>query len=1163
MHFNIACRFTLIRRRSLTKTCPARLREVLKIMKLTVIMLFALGLQVSAHSYGQTVTLSLKDVPVKKVFKEIFRQTGVSFIYQEKLFEKFSSVTVNARNTPVQNVLDQCFKNQPFDFKIENNTIEIKKKEAPTINIPPPVTEEEALIEVKGKVTSEDGTPLNNVSVIIKGTTVGTTTDANGLFTIAVRDERAVLVISYIGFQSQEIVVGNKTLFNISLAVGESELNKVVIVGYGREKKVNLTGAVSSLNNKELTTTTNSNITNMLTGKLPGFRAIQRTGEPGDYNTSFDIRGLGSPLIIVDGVPRDDFNRLDPNEIESISILKDASAAVYGVRAANGVLLVTTKRGKTGSMELSYSGTMGWSAIDKPTPMNAYQFALLTNEANVNRGSNLPPIYSEETLEKYKNGTLPSTDWQSLVMRNLSPQTQHTITATGGNEKVKYFTSIGYYKEDGVWKTGDLNYKRFNLRSNITANITKSLQAELLISGMWDEKKEPGQETWLILKSLWTTRPNIAPYANNNPAYLNQVEGDVSNPLAATDASISGYKRKNIKSFKGNFALTYDVPFIEGLSARMMYSYDLKYLFQKKWEKQYTLYNYNSSDDTYEPASMNSPGMLMELFDEVSLSNVQASLSYGKSFAEKHNVKLLALFEQSQYGLENFNANRQFSLSVLDQLYAGNSPGQMVGSSPVSPTFLVNGVPVNKIANQGLVGRLNYDYLGKYLLEGSFRYDGSSKFAPGHRWGFFPAVSAGWRISEESFIKDRIPQITNLKLRVSYGKMGDDAASTFQFLSGYIYPAPNDRNANGDLLYYVFDGNALSILSSPGIANPNITWFTSSTSNIGMDGDLWMGKLGFSVDFFQRKRQGLLANRLLSLPGTVGAYLPQENLNSDLTRGVELLLSHSNTIGQFRYNISGNISYTRTKNIYIEQAGYNSMYENWRSNVANRWNDVFWGYGVLGQFTSQEQIDKAPIQDGLGNTTLSPGDIIYEDYNKDGVIDDGDVHPLARNNQIPGVNFGTTISVSWKAFDLNVLFQGISQYWVEYSESWSNPLPFGRNGLDIFMDRWHREDVFDKSSEWVPGKYPSTESRADNGRPSLFWRYNASYVRLKSLEVGYSLPRHILAKAGIKRARVYVNAFNPLTWSKLKFVDPEHSPGEDGKEYPIIKNYNIGLNVTF
>jgi TonB-linked SusC/RagA family outer membrane protein len=1155
MHFNDACGSVLITRRSLAKT--------LLIMKLTAIMLFALSLQVSANTYGQSVTLSLKDVSVKKVFKEIFRQTGVSILYKEKLFENFSPVTVNSRNALVQEVLNQCFKNQPFEYKIENNTIEIKKKERPPLYIPPPVTEEAVVIEVKGKVTSEDGNPLNNVTVVIKGTNTGTTTDINGLFTITARDTKSVLAVSYIGYISQEIVIGSKTFFEISLVAGESKMNEVVVVGYGKEKKVNLTGAVSSLSNKELTTTTNSNITNMLTGKLPGFRAIQRTGEPGDYNTSFDIRGLGSPLIIVDGVPRDDFNRLDPNEIESISILKDASAAVYGVRAANGVLLVTTKRGKAGIMELSYSGTVGWSAIDKPTPMNAYQFALLTDESNANGGSNLPPVYSPEILEQYKNGTLPSTDWGSLVMRNLSPQTKHTITATGGNEKIKYFTSLGYYKEDGVWKTGDLNYKRFNLRSNITANITKNLQAEILISGMWDEKKEPGQETWLILKSLWTTRPNISAYANNNPAYLSQVEGDVSNPLAASNASISGYKRKGIKSFKGNFALNYEVPFIEGLSARIMYSYDLKYLFQKQWEKQYTLYNYNSTDDVYEPASMNSPGTLAELFDEISLSNIQASLNYKRSFAGKHNFRLLALFEQSQYGLENLNGNRQFSLSVLDQLYAGNSPGQVVGSSPVSPTFMVNGVPVNKIANQGLVGRLNYDYLGKYLLEGSFRYDGSSKFAPGHRWGFFPAVSAGWRISEEPFMKDKISQINNLKLRASYGKLGDDAASTFQFLTGYTYPAPNDRNGNGDLLYYVFNGNALSILSSPGIANPNITWFTSSTSNIGLDGDLWKGKLGFSIDFFQRKRKGLLANRLLSLPGTVGAYLPQENLNSDLTRGLELSLSHSNTIGQFRYNISGNISYTRTKNIYLEQAGYNSMYQNWRSNVANRWNDVFWGFGVLGQFTSQEQIDNAPRQDQVGNTTLSPGDLIYEDYNKDGRIDDNDIHPLARNNQIPGVNFGTTLSVSWKAFDLNMLFQGISQYWVEYTESWSFPLPFGRNGLDIFMDRWHREDVFDKTSAWVPGKYPSTDSRAYNSRPSLFWRYNASYVRLKSLEVGYSLPEQMLRKAGIKRARVYANAFNPLTWSKLKFVDPEHTPGEDGKEYPIVKNYNIGVNVTF
>ncbi|MBN8858529.1 MAG: TonB-dependent receptor [Sphingobacteriales bacterium] len=1132
-------------------------------MKLTV-LLIAASLCANAEGLAQKVNLSLKNASLEQVFNQVKLQTGFSFIWDEPALKGTHPVDINVKNASVPEVMDLCLKDQFLVYQIVGKIIVIRQETEiapPAENImkamPPPV-------DITGRVTNTKNEPLEGVSVTVKGMQTGTTTNADGRFQLSVPSANKVeLIFSFVGYITQTIRTGSQQVFNIVMEEAVSDLSDVVVVGYGKEKKVNLTGAVSSISSKELTTTTNSNITNMLTGKLPGFRAIQRTAEPGDYNTSFDIRGLGSPLIIVDGVPRDDFNRLDPNEIESISILKDASAAVYGVRAANGVLLVTTKRGKTGTTELSYSGTFGGTSIDKPTPMNAYQFALLTDEANINQGSTLPPVYSQETLEKYKDGTLPTTDWQSLVMRKLAPQTQQTLIATGGNEKVKYFTSLGYYKEDGVWKTGDLNYKRFNLRSNITANITKSLQAEILLSGMWDQKMEPGQETWLILKSLWTTRPNIPAYANNNPDYLNQVEGDVSNPLAATNASISGYKKKAIKSFKGNFGLTYEVPFIEGLTAKLMYGYDLKYLFQKTWQKQYLLYNYNSADDIYEPVTMNSPGNLSELYDEISLSNVQVSLNYSRTFGGKHNFKLLGLFEQSQYNLENLSGSRMFSLSVLDQLYAGNSAGQQIGSSPSSPTFTVNGTPVNKIANQGYVGRLNYDYRGKYLVEGSFRYDGSSKFAPGHRWGFFPAISAGWRISEEPFIKDNIPQITNLKLRVSQGKLGDDAASTFQFLSGYIYPAPNDRNGNGDLLYYVFDNIPMTLLSPPGIANPNITWFTSSTSNIGMDGSLWMGKLGFSVDFFQRKRKGLLANRLLSLPGTVGAYLPQENLNSDLTRGIEVSLSHSNNIGKLRYNISGNISFTRTKNIYLEQADYSSQYDNWRNNQANRWNDVFWGFGVLGQFTSQEQIDKAPLQDQVGNTTLSPGDLIYEDYNKDGRIDDNDIHPLARNNQIPGVNFGTTISLSWKAFDLNMLFQGISQYWVEYTESWTNPLPFGRNGLDIFMDRWHKEDIFDKTSAWVPGKYPSTLSKAYNGRPSLFWRYNASYVRLKSLEVGYSLPGQMLRKAGIKRVRVYVNAFNPLTWSKLKFVDPEHSPGEDGKEYPIVKNYNIGVNVTF
>ncbi len=1111
---------------------------------------------------NKTVTISARENTLAEVLVTIQKQTGVKFIFSAEGIQVDRKVNFVVKNKKLLNILSEDLKELGIGYSIVDDQVllfALDKDDDKTAELLSYFNAaRQRKVTITGHVLDDRNAPLPNVSIQEKGTSNGVTSKDDGSFEIDVENNNAVLIFSFVGFLSREVAVTSRHDITVNLQTEASKLGEVIVVGYGTQKKATLTGSVSSITAKELKTATNANVANMLAGKLPGFRVTQRNSEPGSYATDFDIRGFGSPLMIIDGVPRDNFTRLDPNEIESVSILKDASAAVYGVKAANGVLLITTKRGKSGKTDLTYSGTLGWASIaNSPDVMNAYEYATLINESDFNTGKTTP-TYSQDALQKFKDGTTPSTDWYGLVVRDRAPQMQHNLSASGGTDKIRYFMSLGYYDEQGIWKSGDLNYKRYNFRSNINAQITKNLDAELLINGIADKKMEPGEPTWVVFKSMWMQIPTIPVYANNNPAYLSNV-ADGTHPLAVTNADISGYNQTATRTFQGTFALNYKIPFVDGLKARGLFSYDSKYMFTKNWRKQFALYDYDNATDVYSPTYSHSPSNMSEGFDQVDFTTLQASLNYDKHFG-KHNVKGLVLFEKLNQKINNFSASREFSLDAIDQLYAGNDNNTQAGSSSQSPGFSGNG-PLFDYVREGIVGRFNYDYAGKYLIEGSFRYDGSSKFAEGHRWGFFPAVSGGWRISEEGFFRSILPVVNNLKLRASYGKLGDDASSAFQYLTGYNYPGGS---------YYMFGSSLIANLTPRGMANPNLTWYTSQLTDIGVDADFFHGKLHAEFDVFKRKREGLLATRVLSLPGTVGAGLPQENLNSDMQHGFELLLSHSNKIGSVLYNISGNVSFTRSKNLYVERAASNNSYRNWRDNNNDRWSDVYWGYHVLGQFKSMDEIKNSPVQDGDGNRKLLPGDLKYEDVNKDGVIDDNDVKPIGRNSTTPEVNFGFTLGAQWHGFDVNMLFQGASNFTVDYlgSDQLAKPLPWGRNGLAIFTDRWHKADMFDtKSDAWIPGKYPSTRPNGSapwNYLTSDFWLHDATYLRLKSVEIGYTIPARLLNKAGIKAFRVYANGFNLFTWSGLNsVVDPEHTKDTYGYQYPITKNYNVGLNITF
>ena len=1011
--------------------------------------------------------------------------------------------------------------------------------------------------KIQGKITDENGNPIEGVSVKVKGRDIGTTTDASGTFSFEVPDN-AILEMSYVGFQTQQISVGTKNNFSIVMrAATATELDQVVVVGYGTQKKVNLTGAVSSIQGKDVITTKNENVQNMLTGKIPGVRVTQNTSEPGAFSNNFDIRGMGSPLIIIDGIPRTnaDLQRLAPNDIDNISVLKDATAAIYGVRAANGVVLVTTKKGIKNKIELNYSGSFTWQIPSGlPKTVDAIQYMTLRNERamhNVNGGS---PTFNDQQFDDYRTGVKHSTDWYPLVFSDFAPQTMHSLSVMGGNDRTTYYVGLGYQYQDGFFKSNDLSYSKYNIRSNITTRITDHLTFDLNLNSVMDEQDRPYQDSWWIIRGFWRQGPQIPAYANDDPTkpFHGLIEGD--NPISFMSKDINGFRKFNNKWVQSAASLKYDIPAVKGLYLKGLFSYDYYGSNNNIFQKEYKQYRYDNASDTYSTFTRQSPNRITrEAYFQKQILG-QVSLNYSATL-NKHKVDGLLLWEGQKRAGDNFSAQRDLILQ-LPYLFAGTANGQIATMNSTAEGLYEN-------SNEALVGRFNYGFSNKYLAEFLFRYDGSSKFAKGSQWGFFPAASLGWRISEEKFFKgiNSLSFVNQLKVRASYGKTGDDNASSYQFLSGYNYPTrSNSRNFTGG---YVFDGSFNASADNKGIPNPNITWFTSKTFDLGVDLEAWNGLFGVTVDYFSRNRQGLLATKTGGIPTVVGAGLPQENLNGDRTYGFDLELNHRNHVAEFNYNLKGILSLTRVERLYVERDAIGSSWNNWKNNQNNRLQGIHSGLQGVGQYQSWEDIWSSPTYVSRG-TIL--GDYKYEDWNGDGVIDGNDVHPI-HYNQNPWMNFSFIFNARYKDFDLNFLMQGSAMGSLIYGEQLREPMwGSGESGAMVqFMDRWRptdpKADPYSPATKWTSGHFAYTGTLPDVN--SSFNVENGAYLRLKSIELGYTLQPGFIGKTGLKNFRVYVNTYNLFTITKVKYVDPEHPNDTYGYLYPLNKTVSVGLNVKF
>ncbi|MCF0176080.1 MAG: TonB-dependent receptor [Bacteroidales bacterium] len=1023
-------------------------------------------------------------------------------------------------------------------------------------------------ITVTGTVTDANSDPVIGASVMLQGSTTGVPTDIDGNYSISV-PANAVLEFSFVGLQTKTEAVNGRKVINVVLTDDENFLESVVVVGYGTQKKGSLTGSVAGVGSEELIKTKSENPQNMLTGRVPGLRVWQTSAEPGSYSSSIDIRGYGSVLVVIDGVPRtiDDFNRLNANDIENVSVLKDGAAAIYGMRGGNGVLLVTTKKGQEGKAKVSYNGSFTFQTPSGlPELVDVFDAMDIWNEKAYNNMNGGSPIFNDEFIEEFRNGTRQVTDWNNLVIQRMAPQHAHDVSISGGGEKYHYYASFGYNYQEGFFKSGDLNYDKYNFRAKMDAEIAKGLTFDGSISGVIDQQNKPYTNSDWLIRNWWRQGPIYPAYADPEQTLLSYEGMDLNeNTIAEMTADISGYKTYNKKQFQTQASLTYDFGTItsalKGLNFKALYSFDARFDLNTTFKKEYNLYK-NNGDGTYnrQVYADSSPSQLTKVNNQRSQHLYQFILNYNRKF-DKHEIGGLIGWEAQRYNYESTNATTNLLFSTP---YFTSKSGD-------TDAFVIGG-GYQDVAHMAAIGRLNYNFADRYLIEAQFRYDGSSYFAEGHQWAFFPSISAGWRVSEEPWFKNSpLSFINMLKLRASYATMGDEnRANGYAWMTGYTYEGgATSTNGwyNGHVPGYLLNGSMVYMVSPQPLPNLDYSWATIHTMNLGVDWDMWHGLFGGSVDYFRRQLSGLLAQDNSSLPTVVGSSAPLMNLESSENFGMEIQLTHRNKVGDFSYGISTMMTITRQKyGNSVARKDYGSSYDKWRNdNLNNRYQGIQFGYEADGRFESWKDIWEYGKNIYTEANTL-PGDYKYLDWNGDGEINGLDEHPYAYD-QTPWMNYSLSFDMQYKSFDFSVLFQGSALGSVQYTESlraiWG--VQAGAGGvLTQFKDRWHPaeegwKDPYDQTLTWTKGYYALTGHEARSN--SSYNRISTNYLRVKSIEIGYTLPKFkSWQEFGL---RVYANAYNPFTLSHMKYSDPEHPSNSYDRLYPLNKTYTIGLNLSF
>lgn len=1022
-------------------------------------------------------------------------------------------------------------------------------------------------ITVSGVVSDVNKEPLIGVTIRVLNSTSGTISDYEGNYSISNVDPNATLEFSYVGMAPQTIALEGRTSLNVTLSEDMELLEEFVVVGYGTQSKRRVTTAISNVDAEDIMRSSSTTTAGALTGKVPGVSTRALDSRPG-RGINIEIRNMGKPLYVIDGIPyggdasrnwlgksdvsgEDAFNALSLEDIESISILKDASASIYGLRAANGVVLVTTKKGRNDEKtRVNINGYYGWQNLTRfPELANAYQYVRGLLEAEQNSGRNPNEIYTPEELEKWRVGNEPgfkSYDYFDIIMRKNVPQYNLNANVSGGTDRSNYYLSLSHTSQEAMMRDFDYQRNNFqvNLESRVTDNFTVGTQTSARLERTRDVGLPGGDGYFSSILSAFSSIPTYGPYANDNPEYMNAIPNRPDLNPALFSREIAGYKDNYTKNFNTNLYAQYKFDF--GLMAKFTYSYNYTHLDFDGFQYSYDFYTYDRPNDEYILGGGQSARWRLEEQTDAISNYGQFLLNYAKSFGD-HNLDLAFAYERSDFD----RANR----------YSNTAPTNNYIPFKTLPELTGYGDQWSYQARSGYIGRINYSYHDKYMLELLGRYDASYLYAPGKRWGFFPGVSAGWRISDEPFFESLKDEVNDLKLRVSAGQTGsEEGVGMFGYLSGY------DFGSGGAVL----DGEYVIGVRPRGLPVTNLSWVKHTTYNAGIDAIFLDSRLSFSADVFTKVISGIPAARYdVLLPSEVGYSLPNENLNKNAFRGAEGLIRFTDNFGELNYTVSANATYSRFRSIETYKPRFGNSWDEYRHSAEDRWGGIWWGYQAVGRFESMDEIKNHPIDnDGQNNRSQLPGDIIYKDVNGDGIINSMDERPIGYpDSWAPMLSFGGNIGLIWKDFDLNMDFAGASmQSWFQNYEL-RNPFHAGGTSPAYLLeDRWHRADVYDPNSEWIPGKYPAIRrgTSVNNGRNSDFWQHDVRYLRLKNLEFGYSIPSSMLDKINLSKVRVYISASNLLTFDNVSEyqIDPEIQ-AQAAVVYPQQKTILIGFNLTF
>ena len=1105
----------------LTNLIPIKAGKTLS--RLCIIGALSLGSSF-VFAQNQQVRLSGNNLTLKSAFKQIEQQTKLFVDYNTQDVNDSRVIKKIPAGNNVKDILEQLLEGTNCSVTFSNGHIIISKK-APASSKTKKVT---------GVVKDENGEPVIGANVVEKGTTNGTITDIDGNFSLEVPDN-ATLVVSYIGYTDYTVRVGNSSEVMISLSENTQKLEEVVVVGYGTQKKVNLTGAVSSLDAETLENRPITNSTQALQG-TQGVYVNQAGAQPGADGATIRIRGQGTlndnnPLILVDGIEFP-LEAVNPNDIESISVLKDAaSSAIYGSRAANGVILVKTKTGKKGKFTVDYNNYFG---VQQATylPDFVYDpivFMEMRNQAQRNEGK-LTVDYSDQLIEEYRQGMLtdpikyPCNNWLDIMYNNAFIM-EHNMRFSGGDEKYTYSVSLGYGDQNGVLRGTDAN--KYTLAVNTTAQVNSRLKIGANINAHYQIHNAPVSGVSNLVEMTYKAQAFHPTYTADGRYADTFVRTPGHNiyrhPLALADEGENKHKSlRMLANLSAEYKLPFDImynlnvglnkyDYLQSRFAPEVYEYQLKTNEAKK-----IVFDGQNTRNAYK-------------YDKNNLAvTVFNTLSWGKKFNDIHDVKVL--------GGYSFESDDKTEFSGKVEGFLGNELHELgAGSS----NAVVNGTSSRSVL-MSYFGRVNYGFKDRYLFEGNFRYDGSSRFAKGNRWGVFPSFSAGWRLSEEEFMKD-IPWIYNLKLRASWGQLGNERIDLFRYVD--LMNLDTKYTLNGEIQ----SGAAVTAYN-----DPNITWETTTMTNVGLDASLFDGNLDFSLEYFDKRTSDIL--RKIILPQQVGSLDgPIRNIGEVSNKGFELNLAYRNHVGDFRYEVNGNMTFIKNK---IESLKGQTIIDGMFILEEGKPIDSFYMLHAIGIFQSEEEIKNSPYQ----TAATKPGYLKFEDVNGDGKITEDDRKICG--GVIPKVTYGFNINLGYKNFDLAAFFQGVTGVNTYGDRIGATPLWFGYGLPEKWVtDAWTPERG---TSATLPILTTYEGCLNENFRTNDFWLRNSSYLRLKNLQLSYNVPASFLKNSVVKRLKIFANAQNLFTFSPMKDFDPEKDlKGNTFYAYPSVRTYTAGVNVTF